>query len=207
MRRSRAWAPIAICLALPISQLGHWLVYVLRFGHEAGIRQSSGAHAYFPAILESSAAMLSGILLGGLLVIGLARFMVGLRNERIPEGGWPVLPLLLLLLGAQLTAFAGQELLEAWVNGAAAPAATTLVGWGVAGQLPVALLAAFSLSWISARVQSALHRIGRGRRVIRLHRPGPRPPVPVLVQVVGHALLSSAPAVFSKRGPPKTSRS
>jgi hypothetical protein len=88
----------------------------------------------------------------------------------VPEGGWPVLPLLLALLGAQLAIFAGQEVAEAWLVGLPAAPAEHLVGWGIAGQLPVALLAAFGLSWISARVRRAVRRLRRSRPVIVLPR-------------------------------------
>jgi hypothetical protein len=155
----------AALLALPMSQLGHLLAYWLQFGTSAAARQSTGAHAYFPAVLQAGGAVLGAALLAVLLLLGVARFMVGLRNDRVPEGGWPLAPLLLTLLGAQLAIFAGQELVEASL--AALPAAPPghLLGWGLAGQLPVALLAAFGLSWISARVRRAMRRLRRLRPV------------------------------------------
>src|SRR4030081_2816092 len=111
LRRSGVIA--ALLLALPMSQLGHLLAYWLQYGPTAAARQSTGAHAYFPGLLQAGGAALGAALLALLPLLGVARFMVGLRNDRVPEGGWPVGPLLLTLLAAQLAIFAGQELAEA----------------------------------------------------------------------------------------------
>jgi len=171
IRVKRAGLTAALLLALPMSQLGHLLAYALRFGPDAAARQSTGAHAYFPTLLQAGAAALGAALLAVLLLLGLARFMVGLRNDRVPEGGWPVLPLLLALAGTQLAIFAGQELAEAWFVALPPAPAGHLLAWGVAGQVPVALLAAFGLSWISARVHRAVRRLRRSRpaRILPRH--------------------------------------
>jgi hypothetical protein len=160
----------ALLVALPMAELGHLLAYSLRFGPDAAVRQSTGAHAYLPALLQVGAAAAGAALLAVLLLLGIARLMVGLRNDRLPEGGWPVRPLLLTLLGAQLAIFAGQELAEASLAALPPTPAAQLLGWGVAGQLPVALLAAFGLSWISARVRHAVRRLRRSRTLIILAR-------------------------------------
>src|ERR1700694_4112686 len=154
----------ALLVALPLSQLGHLIAYTLRFGPDAAARQSTGAHTYFPALLQAGGGTLGAALLAVLLLLGVARFMVGLRNDRVPEGGWPVAPLALSLFGAQLAIFAGQELAEASLAALPAAPASHLLAWGVAGQLPVALFAAFRLSWITARVRGARRRLRRGRR-------------------------------------------
>jgi hypothetical protein len=110
------------------------------------------------------------VLLGLLLLLGVARYMVGLRNDRLPEAGWAVGPLLLTLAGAQLAIFAGQELAEASLAALPPTPAAQLLGWGVLGQLPVAMLAAFGLSWFSARVRRAIRRLRRLRPVMLLPR-------------------------------------
>jgi hypothetical protein len=200
-RRPRAGLISALLLALPMSQLGHLLAYALRFGPEAAVRQSTGAHAYFPILLQAGAAALGGALLALLLLLGVARFMVGLRNDRFPEGGWPVAPLLLTLLAAQLAIFAGQELVEAWLVGLPAAPAAHLAGWGLAGQLPVALLAALGLGWISARVRRAVRRLRRARPTTA--RPmGAALPQPGLSPATVTGLLPVVRGGLVNRGPP-----
>jgi hypothetical protein len=195
----------AFLLALPMSQLGHLLAYWLQFGPAAVARQSTGAHAYFPALLHAGGAALGAVLLAVLMLLGVARFMVGLRNDRVPEGGWPVWPLLLTLLGAQLAIFAGQELVEASL--AALPAAPPghLLGWGLVGQLPVALLAALGLSWISARVRRAV----RGLRRLRLLDVLPRGALLPQLRWAPATFADFLPdrtAGFVNRGPPFSPR-
>ncbi len=203
MRRSfgRGGLLAALLLALPMSQLGHLIVYGFRFGSGAAVRQSTGAHAYFPALLQVGTATLGAALLILLLLLGVGRFMVGLRNDRVPEGGWPVAPLLLVLFGAQLALFAGQELAEAWLSGLPPASATQLLGWAVVGQLPVALLVALGLSWISTRVRRAVCRLRRSRPATVLPR-GTTVLMPGWAPATVLGLLPVAPAGFVNRGPP-----
>jgi hypothetical protein len=191
----------ALLLALPLSQLGHLIAYALRFGPEAAARQSTAAHAYFPALLQAGTAALGAALLAVLLLLGVGRFMVGLRNDRVPEGGWPVAPLLLLLLGGQLAIFAGQEVAEAWFYALPAAPASHVLGWGVAGQLPIALLAAFGLSWISARVRSAVRRLRRSRPLAVRPRGALQPASAWAPAIVCDLLPVSVPG-YVNRGPP-----
>ena len=202
MRGFRRSALIAaLLLALPMSQLGHLLAYSLRFGPEAAARQSTGAHAYFPALLQVGITSLGGALLALLLLLGVARFMVGLRNDRVPDGGWPVAPLLLTLFATQLAIFAGQELAEASLSSLPAAPPGHLLGWGVAGQLPVALLAAFGLSWISAGIRQAVRRLRRSRPVAMLPR-GALVPAPRWGPSAVQGFRPVARAGFVNRGPP-----
>ena len=115
-RLDRRTVLVALLAAGPLAQLGHLLSYLLRFGPDAAPRQSSGVHHYFPTLLTSGAAALGAALLAGLLLIALARFMVGLRNDRVPDGGRPVLPLLLVLLAIQLGVYWSQELAEGFAH-------------------------------------------------------------------------------------------
>jgi hypothetical protein len=191
----------ALLFALPMSQLGHLLAYWLQFGPSAAARQSTGAHAYFPSLIQAGTATLGAALLALLLLLGVARFMVGLRSDRVPEGGWPVGPLLLTLLGAQLAIFAGQELVEASVAALPAAPAGNLLAWGVAGQLPVALLAAFGLSWISSRVRRAVQRLRRSRPIAVLPR-GALLAEPAWAPAISGRARPVALAGLPNRGPP-----
>src|SRR5260221_3142334 len=92
----------ALLLALPMSQLGHLLAYAVRFGPDAAARQSTGAHTYFPALLQAGTTALAAALLAVLLPLGVGRFMVGPPNDPGPEGGWALAASLLKRLGAQL---------------------------------------------------------------------------------------------------------
>jgi hypothetical protein len=200
-RLGRGGLVAALLVALPMSQLGHLFAYALRFGPEAAARQSTGAHTYFPAVLQAGTAAIGAALLVLLLLLGLARFMVGLRNERMPDGGWPVAPLLLTLLAAQLAIFAGQEMAEAALAGLPAAPAQYLAGWGVAGHLPVALLTALGLSWISARVRRAVRRLRRARPATLFPRGTVRPALGWAPATV-RGFVAIAPAGFVTRGPP-----
>jgi hypothetical protein len=189
-----------LLLALPMSQLGHLLAYAVRFGPDAVVRQSTGAHAYFPGLVQAGAAATGAALLAILLLVGVARFMVGLRNDRLPSGGWPVAPLLLTMLLLQLAIFTGQELTEASLSGLRAAPPEQLLGWGLTGQLPVALLAALGLSWISARVRRAVARLKRSRPLIVLPRQGSESAAWFAADL--RPLRQAAPAALLNRGPP-----
>jgi hypothetical protein len=189
-----------LLLALPMSQLGHLLAYCLRFGPDAVVRQSTGAHAYFPGLFQAGVAATGAALLALLLLVGLARFMVGLRDDRLPSGGWPLAPLLLTMLLLQLAIFTGQELAEASLSGLRAAPAEQLLGWGMAGQLPVALLAALGLSWISARVRRAVARLKRSRALILRPHQGSEPTAWFAADL--RPLRLAAPAALLNRGPP-----
>ena len=191
----------ALLAAVPLAQLGHLLAYLFRFGPEAVARQGTGAHAYFPQLLQAGATALGGALLAALLVVALGRFMVGVRNDRIPGGGRPVLPLLLLLLAAQLAVYGGQELVESAAAGLTAPAPAVILGWGLAGQLPVALLAAFGLSWLSARVERAVRRLRTSRNIGVLPREAAQL-LPAWQPVISRRRLQSSAVALPKHGPP-----
>jgi hypothetical protein len=196
----RGSLPAVLLLALPMSQLGHLLAYAVRFGPDAVVRQSTGAHAYFPGMIQAGATATGAALLAILLLVGVARFLVGLRNDRLPAGGWPVAPLLLTMLLLQLAIFTGQELAEASLFGLRAAPLEQLLGWGMAGQLPVALLAALGLSWISARVRRAVARLRRSRPLIVLPRQSSEPAAWLAADL--RPLRQAAPAALLIRGPP-----
>ena len=203
-RLDRRSVVVALLAAAPLSQLGHQLAYLLHYGQAAGAQQGSGVHAYFPSLLQAGATALGAALLAGLLVVALARLMIGIRNDRVPSGGVPVLPLLLLLLGVQLAVYCGQELLEFRLAGLTAPASGLILGWGLAGQLPVAALAALGLSWLTAGVVRAVQRLRVSRPVAVLPRQEQSLP-PAWRPNAAPTLVQAAPAALRKRGPPNPS--
>jgi hypothetical protein len=127
--------------------------------------------------------------------------MVGVRNDRMPTGGMPLLPLLLVLVAAQLALFSGQELAETALAGLPSPAPGTILGWGIAGQLPVALLAALGLRWLSARVERAVRRLRATRPVAVLPREA-SVLLPAWQPVSAQPQLRETTGALSKRGPP-----
>jgi hypothetical protein len=171
MRRGR---PIALVagLALPFAELGHAIAY---WPHVPG----TGAHFYFPAVLEASGVLVAALLLTALAVLGAARVLEGRRRER---PAWSLALLFLGLLAAQLAIFLVQEGLEA----RSLPGLATLTA-GLVGQQPVALLGALLLSWLSARLAPAIATLLAPARpqagLQRVLQPAaarpPRPPLPV----------------------------
>lgn len=132
------------------------MAYSLRFGPAATRIQSSGAHDYFPALAKTGLGFLAIALVGGLLVVGLARLMAGrLDRDSAPS----YVRLLAALYTLQLAVFVGQETAEAAVGGAPASSAAALMLWGTVGQLPVAAVAAVALRWLLSTLRPALSRV------------------------------------------------
>jgi hypothetical protein len=147
---------LALCgaaLGLVASQAGHLLVYALVYGQAAARVQSSGAHAYFPALVKSAFGLAAIFLLLSLVAVGLARLLAGRRLVSAPAP--PFVRLMALLFCFQLTCFVVQETIE-MAAGAPATSAPALLLWGSVGQLPVAVLAALALRWIAVRVAPAI---------------------------------------------------
>lgn len=139
------------------SQAGHLLAYLLRFGAAAQQVQSSGVHNYFPIVLKTSLGIGAAVLVAGLLMIGLARVLVGRRAVAVSRP--PYLVVLAVLFTVQLALFIGQEVSEALITGAPVDSAAALLLWGTIGQLPAAALASIALCWIASRFESALEEI------------------------------------------------
>jgi len=202
MNRRRV-ALAAVALALSASQAGHLLAYELRFGAAAQQIQSSGAHAYFPLVAKTALGAFAAALLGGLVLVGLARLMSGRRVRSDSEPSY--VSLLAVLFSLQLAFFAAQEITEALVTGVSTGSAADLLLWGTLGQLPVAVIAAAALRWLSARVDTA---VGLIRDAVRAALPAiPAPPVALPVNAARDvALLISraAGASLAKRGPPSS---
>lgn len=194
-------------LAAVSSQAGHLLAYELRFGGSAQQVQSSGAHAYYPALAKTSLGLAAVAILSTLLVIGLAR-VVGAKGRIRSDPAHPYLSLLAILFTAQLGLYAGQEVVEAAIAGVPADSAAHLLLWGALGQLPIAAAAALALRWLLVRVGPAVHEIRRALSGLWLE---PRPVPAVVVRfwrASNAALLLSrvAGASLIKRGPPSSVR-
>jgi hypothetical protein len=199
MNRRRV-ALAAVALALLASQAGHLLAYELRFGAAAQSIQTTGAHAYFPLVAKTALGAAAAALLGGLLLVGLARAVGGRRVRSDSEPSY--VSLLAVLFSLQLATFAAQEIIEALVAGTSTGSAADLLLWGTLGQLPVAVVAAGALRWLSARIESS---VGLLREAVRLALPMQATPQSIAIQVAPDvALLKSrfALCLLALRGPP-----
>src|SRR5258708_17815996 len=103
----RRLALAALALGLLGSQAGHLLAYQLRFGAAAHQIQSTGVHAYFPLVAKTALGAVAAALIGGLLLVSLARLLSARRVRSDSEP--PYLPLLATLFILQLATFAAQQ--------------------------------------------------------------------------------------------------
>lgn len=198
----RRWGLFAVLLAGPLSQLGHLLAYLVRYGSASWPEQSLGAHAYFPAVAKISAGLTGLLVLGAVAAVGLARLVHARRSpSREREVGAPVADLLAILLPLQLAVFVVQESGELLIAGQLHGLTDLPLMWGIAGQLPVALLAAVFLHWGSITVARAM------RRLSLWLEPVAGPP-PLAVPTGGHLALAAGlpaqadPLASRRRGPP-----
>ena len=184
-----------------LSQAGHLLAYQIQFGAAAETIQSQGAHAYFPALAKTSLGVLGAGVLGGLLVMGVARVLPS-RPAWVVGGGPSLLSLLSVLFTIQLACFIVQETIEALVAGTGHPALLMLVMIGSVGQLPVAALAALALKWIAVRFEEAVVTLGSGSPLVW---DGEAPLAVIVVRPTltpVPALAETCPTAYVKRGPP-----
>ena len=204
----RGWrlALAACAVGLVGSQAGHLLAYQLRFGSAALHLQSSGAHAYFPLIAKTALGILAVAFIAALFVIGLARVLAGRARMR-GASAHSYIELLAAIFTVQLLCFIAQEAGEAVIAGVPVDSASHLLLWGTLGQLPVAVLAAIAVRWLSTRFESAVELL---RAVLAL-TPAPQP-VAVLAAAMwpaagrGLLLAQVAGGSLGKRGPPPSSR-
>ncbi len=194
-----------LALALVGAQGGHLLAYQLRFGAAAQQIQSTGLHAYFPPAVKTALGASALVVLGSLLVIGIARVVA--YGHRVRAAGGPAfLPLLAVLFTLQLAWFVGQEVTEALVAGVQPDSAAHLLLWGMTGQLPVAVAGAVVLHWLGRRVEAAVSALGS---VIPAAAPAlVASPVAIRFSDSGERALAtfhSARSPFVRRGPPSSS--
>ncbi len=201
----RRLALSAAALGLLGSQAGHLFAYQLRFGAAAHQIQSTGVHAYFPLVVKTALGVIATGLIAGLLLVGLARLLSGRRVRSDSEPSY--VSLLATLFSLQLATFAAQEIVEGLVSGTSVMSAPELLLWGTLGQLPIAVVAASALRWMSTRLESAVglirDAIGAVLRIAPVSAPA-RPPY----ATPDIALLMSwvAGSSLAKRGPPSSLR-
>jgi len=151
----------AAFLGALLSQPGHLVGYLGHYGWWGLAVESRGVHGYFPGVLSASAALIGAGLLLALLVIAATRVLLGraLGRRRLP--GVPFAHLLLVLALVQLHVYAVQELFEQAAAGQAFSPGdlVSIAGWGLAGQLPVAVVAAAALAVLSSPLLGALARL------------------------------------------------
>lgn len=193
---------VVLGVAAVASQAGHLLAYQLKFGSAAQSAQSSGAHAYFPALVKTGFGIAGLALIAALLVVGMARISSGrIEIESAPA----YLRLLAGLFTLQLALYSAQETLEAQLGGSSFSSASDLLLWGALGQLPVAAAGAFALRWLFARLRPALGAIAfaqvRQPRLSRLVQ------VPAGVWSPQFVPASRVVTIsISRRGPPSVMR-
>ena len=175
------------------------LVYALVYGPVAAQVQSTGAHAYFPALVKTALGLTAAFLLLALAAVGLARGMAGRRVPAAPVPGFGRLVAMLFCL--QLTFFFVQESVE-MAAGAPATSAASLLLWGSLGQLPVSVLAALVLRWIAVRVGPAVASLlrpmaGATRLTTYAVAVGPRP-----LAVEAAPSFATLSLTLTRRGPP-----
>jgi hypothetical protein len=188
-----------LVLALVGSQVGHLLVYELEFGRLAPTVESTGPHAYFPALAGTAVALCGLALLMAALLLGATKLVVA-KSMRQRVVRQPLLDLLPALFTLQLAIFIGQETIEALAAGA--PVQPDLVLLGASGQLPVAAVVAVAISLVSARVESALRslRLMVARPLRRLQL-APVSVPPAVVASLPLAQVTAGPQ--PGRGPPR----
>lgn len=188
----------------PLSQLGHMLAYLLHYGGAAWPRQAIGAHAYFPVVAKTSAAAVGLLVLGALAAAGTARLFQARRAAPDQRGpGIPLLRLLAVLLPMQLAIFTIQEAAELTLTGQLRGLGDVPLLWGLAGQLPVACLAALFLHWGSIAVARAVRGLSTALAAI-----GQAPPLAVATSAPPPhdprpTAPSDGPMAGRKRGPPR----
>jgi hypothetical protein len=196
-------------LGLLGSQAGHLLAYQIRFGAAAQHLQSTGAHAYFPLVAKTALGAAAAALIGGLVVVGLARILSGRRMRSATEPSY--ISVLAILFSIQLAAFAAQEIAEAIIAGSSAGSAADLMLWGTLGQLPIAAVTALALRWLSARVEAAVGLIRDAVEATVALQPTPTSTSSIAIPVYAasdQALLTSRVAWsnVARRGPPSSLR-
>lgn len=186
MRKSRA-ALLGLA-ALPLSQFGHALATRLA---GQGWAPAAGAHAYYPALLQSAGAAAGAAMLAAGLALALARVFGGPRLRS--AAGLPVPIAILGLAALQSEIYVVQELLEG-----SNPAA--IAAGGLAGQVPVAVAGGIILALLSSRIGPALQRLraGIGPALDLRRLPSESRPASILDSL--HAGLAGVPA--RGRGPP-----
>ena len=177
------------------SQAGHLLAYQLRFGAAAQQMQSSGAHAYFPALFKTLLSAGAAAAIAVLLVVALARI---LARQAEKDSAPAYLRLFAVLFTVQLTIYAAQETTESALIGGP----STLLLWGTLGQLPVAAVGALALRWLLVRLRPALAQLLSGYAPAFQLLPYAAAIVLVPVAATTASTFSVPTSSINRRGPP-----
>lgn len=197
-RPARRAVPLVGLLSAP---LGHLVAYQVRFADSSAHVQSSGAHAYFPVLSAAVTTALAAALLVSVLFLAAARLLIGRRRGLVLGPRRPVLDILPTLFTIQLAAFMVQEWLEALATGATPESVPAMVLWGTLGQLPVALIAAAVLSWLTVRLDAAVRELHLAASDFE---PWQRPAAPARLAAVPLTwTLGTARSACPRRGPPE----
>lgn len=146
-----------VIVVLAASQVGHLLTTELRQGPRALSLAGTGVHGYVPALLTVALGAGGAVVLAALMLVAAARAVrTGGHAAIVRPGHGSLLDLAAALFAAQLATYLVQETVEAAARGAGLPSPGDLVLWGCAGQLPVAVLAAPVLRWLTASVEAAV---------------------------------------------------
>ncbi|HVD02168.1 MAG TPA: hypothetical protein VNG93_13650 [Candidatus Dormibacteraeota bacterium] len=193
----------AAVLGALLSQPGHLVGYLGHYGWRGVAVESHGIHSYFPSLLGTSLALTGALALVALLVAAGARLAIGRRRApAVPFG-----QLLLVLLLVQLNVYAVQEMLELEYAGQSltGSALAGIGAWGLAGQLPVALLGALALALLSSPLLTALGALRSPFSWAALPSFGGVLPALALVPSQAPAIALRGqrfPAAIPRRGPP-----
>jgi hypothetical protein len=208
-RLGRRHALGAAALGLGLSQPGHVLAYLAHYGWPGVTQSVQGVHSYLPALLHLSAGGLGALILLAVLVVGAGRLALGRALGRGSEPGLPLLHLFVISAVVQLDAYMTQETAETLLAGSPLDSGpvVSMFAWGAVGQLPLALLGAFALRWLWARVRRTADAV---RCELEVAAPLPiaavsiavRPPAPDRESFLNRVVL----AALWTRGPPPTGR-
>jgi hypothetical protein len=144
-------------VVLAAGQVGHLLATELRHGPGAVALYGTGVHAYAPTLATVALGAGGAVVLAALLVVAAAHAVrTGGRAAIVHPVRDSLMDVSAVLFAVQLAAYVAQETLEAVAGGAGLPSPGDLVLWGCVGQLPVAVLAALVLRWLTATVEAAV---------------------------------------------------
>jgi hypothetical protein len=193
----------ALLAVLAGSQLGHALVYTARYGAAAGRYQSAGVHAYLPSLTAGIGAGIGVVLVTGLLLVAAARSTSFAPGGFRPRRTVRFLDVLALAFVAQVVLFVGQETVEALAAGQPAAPLPEQLLWGAFGQLPAALVAAATITWLLTRLEAAWTALAEAVPKLLVEPFTPAAWRLAWPAADGRLRLGSAfPAAFRKRGPP-----
>jgi hypothetical protein len=157
-RAGKGWPLAAALIGLPLSELGHVAVYLARYG-EAGLTlQTQGIHGYFPQLLGLSVSLMGALLLAALVFGGLGRVALSRGMGLNPRSGQPPLAMFVVAAAVQLAVYVLQETVETLLIGRSLDVwwLVQMLAWGMAGQVPIAMLAAVGMTWLSIRFDAGV---------------------------------------------------